>query len=208
VGRVYTRAELEELSCFAQERNLIVISDEAHCGLVFDRPHIPYFSVDDYAASNSVTIMGPGKTYNIAGLPFGFAIIPNATLRAEFQRVCYALPPPGIFEMAAAKAAYGQSEEWKQELLAYLKANRDYLEQRLRRSFPALRMTHVEGTYLQWLDFRPCGIEHPYQWFQERAKILFNDGKPFGIDGYVRMNFGTNRARLEEAIQRIENSMK
>jgi cystathionine beta-lyase len=204
VGRVYKREELAELSRFAREKDLIVISDEAHCGLVYDRPHIPWFSVDEWAAEHSVTIMGPGKTYNIAGLPFGFAVIPNGKLREEFAKTCYALPGPGILNLAAAKAAYGESREWRLQLVEYLRGNRDYLENRLRTAFPAVKLTHVEGTYLQWIDFRPLGIKDPYAWLREHPKILSNDGKIFGIEGYVRINFGTTRARLAEAVDRIE----
>ena len=210
VGRVYRRGELEELSRFAKEKNLIVISDEAHCGLVFDRPHIPFFSVDGYAAEQSVTIMGPGKTFNLAGLPFGFAVIPNGTLREEFVKTCYSLPHPGIFNMAAAKAAYGSSREWRIELVEYLRANRDWFETTLREQFPRAKLPHVEGTYLQWVDFRPVGIRDPYRWLQEKAKILPNDGRIFGAQGsgYVRINFGTNRSRLEEAIRRIRENLE
>jgi cystathionine beta-lyase len=208
VGRVYKYEELKELSRFAKEHKLLVISDEAHCGLVFDRPHIPFFSVDAYAAEQSVTIMGPGKTYNLAGLPLGFAIIPNETVRHAFSKICYALPSPGILNMAAAKAAYGSSKEWRLQLVDYLKGNRDYFEQGLRENFPAAKLTHVEGTYLQWVDFRPLGIEDPYQWLQDKAKILPNQGNPFGLEGYVRFNFGTPRARLEEALRRIKEGLK
>jgi cystathionine beta-lyase len=204
VGRVYKHEELAELSRFAREKGLIVISDEAHCGLVYDRPHIPWFSVDEWAAEHSVTLMGPGKTYNIAGLPFGFAIIPSEKLREEFTRTCYALPGPGILNLAAAKAAYGQSREWRLQLVEYLRENRNYLEKRLRAAFPAAKHTHVEGTYLQWIDFRPLGIQNPYRWLQDYPRILSNDGKPFGLEGYVRLNFGTTRARLAEALNRIE----
>jgi cystathionine beta-lyase len=208
VGRVYKRAELAELSAFAREKNLIVISDEAHCGLVYDRPHIPWFTVDEWAAEHSVTIMGPGKTYNIAGLPFGFAVIPNAKLRDEFVKICYALPHPGILNVTAAKAAYGQSREWRLQLVEYLRGNRDYLEKRLGEIVPVAKFTHVEGTYLQWIDFRPLGIGDPYRWLQEYPKILPNDGKSFGIEGYVRINFGTTRARLAEALDRIEENLR
>ncbi|WP_010257262.1 MalY/PatB family protein [Treponema primitia] len=206
VGRVYKYEELRELSRFAQERGLIVISDEAHCGLVYDRPHLPWFSVDEYAANQSITIMGPGKTYNMAGLPFGFAIIPNPVLREEFVKTCYALSNPGILNVAAAKAAYGSSREWHLQLVDYLKGNRDYLEKELK-SISGVKFTHVEGTYLQWIDFRPLGIPNPYQWLQDKAKILPNNGKPFGLDGYVRINFGTTRARLEEAVKRIKDNL-
>jgi cystathionine beta-lyase len=208
VGRVYKHEELKELNRFAKEKNLIVISDEAHCGLVFDRPHIPFFTVDEYAAENSITIMGPGKTYNLAGLPFGFAIIPSPKLREEFKQTCYALPGPGILNVAAAKAAYGRCREWRLQLVEYLRGNRDYLEKRLGEIAPAAKFTHVEGTYLQWIDFRPLGIADPYRWLQEYPKILPNNGKPFGIEGYVRINFGTTRARLAEALDRIEENLK
>ncbi|MDR2634143.1 MAG: aminotransferase class I/II-fold pyridoxal phosphate-dependent enzyme [Treponema sp.] len=207
VGRVYKYEELKELSLFAKERNLIVISDEAHCGLVFDRPHIPFFSVDEYAAQQSISIMGPGKTYNLAGLPFAFALIPNKTLREDFRKTCYTLPQPGILNMAAAKAAYGSSGEWHLQLVDYLRGNRDYFEKALREQFPAAKLTHVEGTYLQWVDFRPLGIADPYQWLKDKAKILPNQGKPFGLEGYVRFNFGTTRARLEEAIGRMQEGL-
>jgi cystathionine beta-lyase len=207
VGRVYKYEELKELSRFAKEKNLIVISDEAHCGLVFDRPHTPWFSVDEYAADRSITIMGPGKTYNLAGLPFGFAIIPNEELRKDFAKTCYALPTPGILNLAAAKAAYGLGRDWRLQLVDYLKGNRDYLEKELRAIGGGIKFTHVEGTYLQWIDFRPLGITEPYRWLQDKPKILPNDGKPFGIDGYVRLNFGTTRARLEEAVSRIKANL-
>jgi cystathionine beta-lyase len=207
VGRVYKREELEELSAFAREKDLIVISDEAHCGLVYDRSHIPWFTVDQWAAEHSVTIMGPGKTYNIAGLPFGFAIIPNEKLREEFSKTCYALPRPGILNTAAAKAAYGQCREWRLQLVEYLRGNRDYLKKRLQASFPAVKFTHVEGTYLQWIDFRPLGIKDPYRWLLKYPKLLLNDGAPFGIEGYVRLNFGTTRSRLVEALDRIEKNL-
>jgi cystathionine beta-lyase len=208
VGRVYKREELEALSAFVRKKNLIVISDEAHCGLVYDRPHIPWFTLDEWAAEHSITIMGPGKTYNLSGLPFGFAIIPNEKLRREFAKTCYALPKPGILNVAAAKAAYGRCREWRLQLVEYLRGNRDYLEKRLGEIAPAARFTHVEGTYLQWIDFRPQGIKEPYRWLQEYPKILPSDGKPFGMEGYVRINFGTPRSLLEEALNRIGENLK
>jgi cystathionine beta-lyase len=204
VGRVYTKNELRELSRFAKAKDLIVISDEAHCGLVFDRPHTPWFTVDSYAAERSITIMGPGKTFNMAGIPFGFAVIPNKKLRGEFEKTCFAMPKPGVLNIAAAKAAYGQSREWHIQAVEYLRNNRDYLENALRSSFPQAKLTHVEGTYLQWIDFRPVGIADPFTWLRDKAKILSNDGKIFGLSGYIRLNFGTQRSHIAEAVERIK----
>jgi cystathionine beta-lyase len=206
-GRVFKHEELAELSRFAKERGILVISDEAHCGLVYDRPHIPWFMVDAYSADQGITIMGPGKTYNMAGIPFGFAVIPNKAVRDEFEKVCYSVPKPGVLNVAAAKAAYGSSGEWKLELVEYLKGNRDFFEKALKETFPTARLTHVEGTYLQWIDFRPLGIKEPYLWLKEKAKILANDGTIFALEGYVRLNFGTTRAHLEEAVEQIKKAL-
>jgi cystathionine beta-lyase len=208
VGRVYTKEELLELSRFARKNKLLVISDDVHCGLTLDRPYIPYFSVDDYALQQSITLIGTAKTFNLPGLPCGFAIIPNETLREEFKEISYALPSPGILEVIAAKAAFGESREWRLALVDYLRGSRDYLEASLRRVFPGAKLPHVEGTYLQWVDFRPLGIEQPWQWLQDKAKVLASDGKSFGAEGYVRFNFGTSRGRLEDAVQRMERGVQ
>ena len=204
VGRVYAKEELARLSSFAKANNLIVVSDEVHCGISFDRPHIPWFSVDDYAREQSITLIGPAKTFNIPGLPSGFAVIPNEKLRGEFKRTCYALPGPGVLSVIAAAAAFGESREWKTAMVDYLRQNRDYLEGRLRAAFPRARLPHAEGTYLQWIDFRPEGIANPFEWLKQGPKILASDGKIFGTEGYVRINFGAPRARLEEAVDRME----
>jgi cystathionine beta-lyase len=204
VGRVYTKEELMKFSAFAEKHGLIVVSDEAHCGIIYDCPHIPFFSSGAYAEANSITIMGPGKTWNLAGLPFGFAVVPGKNLRSELEAVCGVLPHPGLLELEAAKAAYSETKEWRGELLAYLRGNRDYLEKRLNESVPRAKHTHVEGTYLQWIDFRPLGIADPFTWLKEKARVLPSDGKIFGLEGYVRLNFGTQRSRLIEAMDRIE----
>ncbi|GHV92899.1 hypothetical protein AGMMS50268_34020 [Spirochaetia bacterium] len=96
------------------------------------------------------------------------------------------------------------AREWRLQLIDYLRGNRDYLEKELRSIGGGVKFTHVEGAYLQWIDFRPLGIKDPCRWLQDKCKILPNDGKPFGIDGYVRINFGTTRGRLEEAVRRIK----
>jgi cystathionine beta-lyase len=161
--------------------------------------------VDDYAFEKSVTIYGPGKTWNIAGLPFGFAIIPDPQTRKTFNEVCYSMPHSGLLGIQAAKAAYGSAKEWRMQLVEYLKGSRDYLEKRL--DALGVKHTHAEGTYLLWADFRPLGIAEPFRWLKEKARILASEGRIFGLEGYVRLNFGTNRARIKEALDRIENAL-
>lgn len=208
VGKIYTREELQQVNAFAKKHELIVVSDEIHCELVFDKKHIPFFTVDDYAREHSITFMAPGKTYNIPGVVLAFAIIPNEELREKFRAAGYAMGHPGIFNIEAAIAAYGESEEWKKELVEYLRENRNYLESELKKRFPKAKFPHTEGTYLQWIDFRPYGEEINADFLKKYAKVIVTDGKGFGEDGYVRLNFGCRRETLKEALDRIETAIK
>lgn len=103
VGRVYQKDELAGLSRFAQDNDLLVIADEIHCELVFDRPHIPFLTVDEYAKQHSITLMSPSKTYNIPGLGMAFAIIPNPDLRKNLPKSATLCPTPDFSAWKPAK---------------------------------------------------------------------------------------------------------
>jgi len=208
VGRVFTLEELRKVSDFAKRHNLIVVSDEAHCELVYEGRHIPFFTVDDYARENSITFYSNGKMCNVPDVIWAFAVIPNKELRERYKRLAYAFGDPHIMNVEAGIATYAESDEWKAELLAYLKANRDYLEQELKRRFPKVKYTHLEATYLLWADFRAYGEDKDAQWFTGNAKVFFTDGKTFGEDGRIRINFGTRRSILTEALDRMEAALK
>lgn len=208
VGRVYTRSELEELSDFCKERHLIVVSDEIHCEFAYDRPHLPFIEVNEYSKKYGITLMSPAKTFNLAGIPFAFAIIPNTAIRANFIKAGFGLAHPGILSQRAAAAAYGEAQNWKIAMLDYLRNNRDYLENELKRRFPKAVFPHVEGTYLQWIDFRAYGITQPYEWFLKNASVSLTDGTGFGDGGCVRMNFATSRSVLAEALDRMQQAVQ
>lgn len=201
VGRIYKQDELEQVSSFAKDNDLIVISDEIHCELVYDRKHIPFVTVNDQAKENSISFYAPGKTYNIPGVSLAFAVIPNEFLRKEFNRISYALGHPGVFNIEAGIAAYSQSKVWRLGLIKYLKENRDYLKTELKRRFPDAVFTHTEATYLQWIKFGK-GIDAEF--LRKNAKVWLTDGKDFGGEGYVRLNFGCPRDYITEALDRIE----
>ncbi|MDR1262709.1 MAG: aminotransferase class I/II-fold pyridoxal phosphate-dependent enzyme [Oscillospiraceae bacterium] len=206
VGRVYDKVELERLCHIADERGWIVVSDEIHCELLFDKTHTPYWTLNDAARDHSVTFYSPGKTYNLPGIPFAFAVIPNPTLRKRFVKLNYGGGMPGIFNVTAAEAAYRDGAQWRDARLAVLRGNRDELLRRLAVDLPLARFTRPEATYLEWIDFRPYGLENPAAFILEKARVALTDGKSFGGQGYARLNFGCPRALLDQALDRIRGA--
>lgn len=208
VGRVYSRKELLEVSEFAERNGLIVVSDEAHCELVFEGAHIPFFTVSEYARNNSITLYSNGKTYNVPDLIFSFEVIPNEDLRKEFNRVAYALGDIHSLNVETGIASFGESDEWREQLLEYLRGNRDFLEKEIKERFPKAKFPHVEATYLMWVDLSAYGTDINASFFRKKAGIMFTDGTDFGDPARIRINFATQRAVLEEALEKMNRALK
>ncbi len=203
-GRVYSRDELERLAAFCVERDLLVCSDEIHCGLILDhdKPHIPLATLGPEIARRTITLLAPSKTYNIAGLGCSLAVIPDAQLRARFERVRAGfVPGVNALGFTAALAAWRDCADWHARLIAYLRDNRERAQAAID-DHPRLSMNSPAATYLAWIDARAIDEREPAPVF-EQSGVGLSDGRAFGAPGFVRLNFGCPRARLDTAMERI-----
>jgi len=212
VGRVFTREELRGMAEICLRHRLIICSDEIHSDFVYrGQEHLPIGALDPEVAANSITLMAPSKTFNIAGLHFAVGIVPNEELR---KRLCAAkgglVHEPDILSYAAALAAYRDGQPWLDELMRYLEANRDFTVDYVNGRLPGIRMAKPEGTYLAWLDCRQAGIPGDlHKFFLEQAKVALNAGTDYGRggEGFLRLNFGCPRSTLAEALGRMEATL-
>ena len=212
VGRVHTRPELERLAAICLRHGLTIIADEIHCDLVYrGHEHVPMASLAPEVAARTITLMAPSKTFNQAGLKASVGIVTDPALRERFQgaRKDMVQPTANILGYTAMVAAYRDGVAWHEALLRYLEGNRDFLADEIARRFPGITMLTPEGTYLAWLDCRPAGLADPFTFFLDHAKVALSDGKTFGPagDGFVRLNFGTPRRLLTEALDRMYGAL-
>jgi cystathionine beta-lyase len=212
IGRVFMRDELERMAELCLRHDVVICSDEIHCDLIYSGyRHIPIASLAPEIAEHTITLIAPSKTFNIAGLGCSVTIIPNRDLRQQYQSSHAGLVSHvNIMGYIAALAAYRDGQEWLDELLRYLEANRDFLFDYVTTQLPGIRMGKPEGTYLAWLDCREAGIPgKPCDFFSGEAKVALNDGEPFGKggEGFVRLNFGCPRSTLIEALEKMRSAL-
>ena len=203
-GTIFTRAELEELAVFAEKHGLLIVSDEIHADVLLDegKPHVPVASLSSEACRRTVTLISPNKAFGFPGAGCAFAIIEDAQLRRAFSSDHHAtVHDATVFGYEAALAAYRECDDWLAAQRAYLRANRDLVEREIS-ALPALKMAHVEATYLAWIDASGLGVGDPYGHFLEHG-VALSPGAQFGDARFVRLNFGTQKARLIEALKRI-----
>jgi len=207
LGRVFDLTEITRLAAFCAAHDLVLVSDEIHCDLVFDEaatPHVTALGLPPALAQRTITLLSPSKTWNIAGLGYAYAVIPDDALRRRFAATRgHTLSEINALSFYAAEAAYRHGEAWRQALLAYLKTNRDTLVEFVRSECPDLSVIAGDATYLAWIDARRLGVESPAEHFEKRAGLYLSDGRFFGWPGWIRLNFGCPQARMLEGLEKI-----
>lgn len=207
-GTVYTIEELEQVHDICKRHDLLICSDEIHCDLVLDenKKHIPLAMLNDDVKNRSITLMAASKTFNVAGLGFGFAIIPSDTLRDKFKvLVRQRMPDINILAQTATEAAFKQGERWRLAQIEYLRGNRDYLMQEIN-AIKGMKMFPLEATFLAWIEVSGLGLDNPLSFF-EGAGVGVSAGRDFGDDHFIRLNFACRRALLVEAVSRMKKAI-
>lgn len=212
LGRVFTSAEMLQLAAFCEAHDLVLVSDEIHCDLIFDETATPHYSalnLPETYQNRVITLLSPSKTWNIAGLGYAFAVIPNDTLRRRFSASRgHTLAEINALAYYAAEAAYRHGEPWRKELISYLKHNRDTLVSFINEQCPNLSTHTSEATYLAWINATDLGVKNPALHFEEKAGLFLSDGGFFGWQPYVRFNFGCPHARMLEGLEKMALACK
>ena len=210
VGRVWSREDLERLGDICARNGVRVFADELHCDILMPGcKHHPFGNVDAVCRDNSMTVIAPSKTFNLAGLQATVVITPNPRMRLLYENVLArnSIPRPNLFAITGLEAAYKHGERWLDELLVYIKGNYDFLVSYLEERLPKVRVMPLEGTFLAWMDFNALEPD-PYL-LQKRmlteANVWLDEGWVFGPEGngFERLVLACPRSILEEALDRI-----
>ena len=215
VGRVWQKDELEQILEFCLEHNIVVFADEVHSDLVYEpNTHIPFASLSKEARDITITAIGVGKTFNMAGFAMSSVAIPNEDLRKRFKKVYDKIhfAQGSTLSHVAFESAYKNGKKWLEDLKIHLKENFDMLDDFCAKFPHAIKLTKIEATYLAWLDCRGMGLKDKAlrNFFINEAKLGLNAGISFGREGsgFMRLNFAVSSAKMLEIILRLEKAFK
>lgn len=215
VGRVWRQEELEEILAICLEHNIIVFSDEIHSDLVYaPNKHIPFASLSEDARNITLTAIGVGKTFNMAGFAMSSVAIPNKELREKFlksyRRVHFA--QGSVLSHVAFEAAYREGKEWLEALKLHLWSNYEMLKSVCEKYSDKIKVTPIQATYLAWLDCRGMNLSNKAlrKFFVEEAKLGLNAGLSFGREGngFMRLNFAVSSAKMSQVVQRLDQALE
>jgi cystathionine beta-lyase len=214
-GRMFTSEELRKMGDICVDNNVIIVSDEIHCDLLYNgNKHVSMASLSEKIQQNTITCIAPSKTFNVAGLQTSCLIIPNVEIKEKYDKflASIGIMRPNVFGITALTAAYNEGDEWLDQLLEYLHGNLNFMRDYISENIPKMKIMEPDATYLIWLDFRDMNIDS-----REFHDIILNDGKVWLDEGYIfgevgqgfeRINIACPRVTLEEGLNRIKVSLE
>ena len=215
-GNVWSREELRAMAEICVRHGILVVSDEVHQDFVFGagKRHVPFASLDEGTARNTVVCTAPSKTFNLAGLACANIIIPDVRLRQSFRTQCERNGTilPNTMGTTACEAAYRHGEPWADAMLCYVRDNQAHFARGLTERGLPVRAIPTDALYLAWLDFRELDLapDALHDFLLRRARLWFDPGTKFGSGGagFMRVNLACPRSRVDEALNRLEQALE
>ena len=212
-GTVWTPGELTDLLTLCRKHDLWIVSDEIHSDLVFKPTrHTPICTVAGNNLEKILLAMAPSKTFNLAGMSTSVVVIPDEKSRKHYEGLVHTLHVGlgNIFGFEALYAAYEEGDQWLDQLLIYLKGNRDYLDSFFRNEIPQIEMMIPEGTYMAWLDFSKLQMtpDELNRFLIDQAGLGLNSGTQFGPggEGFMRLNFACPTSLVVQATRQLKEA--
>jgi len=212
-GRVWNREELEKIIDICIDNDVLIISDEIHADIVYEKVHYSIGSFERIR-HHCVILNAPSKTFNVAGLNTSYAIIPDTILRQAYklEQNKSGISNGNPFGIEALMSAYSEGAPWVERLKGHLMSNISYVEIFLQEHHIPIEVVPTEATFLMWLDCKGMDLsqENLVDFFLYKAKLGLNDGKSFGDggEGFMRLNVGTSKEVVKEAMQRLLHAYK
>ena len=215
VGRVWKEEELRRVSEICLRNNVVMLSDEIHFDLLLPGiKHTVYSTLSDEAAQNSIVFTAPSKTFNLAGMQTSNLVIPNKDIREKVRTefMSNSIFMLGNMGLKACEIAYAECGQWLDEFLQLLANNYKFVKDYFAKNIPQVKVYHLEGTYLQWLDFRAFGWDakalenfmiNEAEWFTDEGIVFGEEGS-----GFERINLACPTVVLEEALERLGKALK
>ncbi len=214
VGRVWSKEELSKLADICYDNNVLVVSDEIHSDFaLFGNKHLPFATISDKARNNSITLMAPSKTFNIAGLVSSYAVIHNKEIQDKYLAFLSPreLDKGTIPAYVATEAAYSLGEPWLDAATEYIENNIKFVDEYLKNNIPQIKVVNPEAMFLLWLDCGDLNLSHKdlEDLFVNKAKLALNSGVMFGKEGYgfMRLNVGVPLSVLKKALDNLKKAV-
>lgn len=210
-GRIWTLDEIKKVAKICKDNDVILVADEVHAEHIHFGKFESILKLDNELLNNIILLTSPNKGFNLGGLKTSYSIVKNEQIRTVFRNKLTqnSITSPNVFGIIGVITAYDECREWLKEVNEYIKGNYGILESFIEEKLPMLQVMKMESSYLAWVDISKLDMTATdfTNKLAIESSVLVEDGSHFVADGdkYIRINLGTQRENVYEALNRIEN---
>lgn len=219
VGAVFSQLDLAKLADLADEFGVVIASDEIHAPLTYkEKSFTPFLNSSAVAKEVGISFLSATKSWSIAGLKCAQIVAVGEKTRQIVAGIPTAVHSrASLFGAVASAAAYGESIDWLDSVVAQLDQSRTYLGGLLSELQFDIGYREPDGGYFGWLDLRSVDKFKNLNSREDIAELLLTHGKiavapghlygPSGT-GFIRINFATSFEIIEESVKRIKSTLE
>ncbi len=218
-GAVYDTDILKGVAALAVEKGFYVITDDIYDEIRFDgkSPENPA-SVLPEAKEHVIVANGVSKTYAMTGWRIGYLAGPSPVIKAATKIQSQSTSNANSIAQKAAAAALSGPRDCIETMVKAFKERRDYIVERLN-GMEGVSCPMPQGAFYVFPDMSSLigtkaggkDIESSLDladYLLEEAKIACVPGIAFGDDRFIRFSYATDKAVIEEGMNRLEDALK
>lgn len=204
-GKILDLSEIKAIERFANERDVIVLSDEVYDKIVYSEKKVISPASLEGLKDRTITVNGFSKTFAMTGWRLGYLAAPSDLVAIINKLHIHTHTGTCPFIQEAATVAF-QCEKEVEEMRQQYEKRRNVFLSKLN-EVPHLKVIIPEGAFYAWVKFdipNMDSMQFAY-WLLNEAHVLGIPGRAYGeaCDNFIRFSFASSLENLEEAAERI-----
>ena len=214
-GMIYSKEELAQLAKVAQEKDILIVSDEIYEKLVYNGvEHFSIAQLSEEIKARTIVVNGVAKSHSMTGWRIGYAAGDAAIIKAMTDLASHSTSNATTTAQYATVEAYNGPQDTVEMM-------RQAFESRLEAIFPKLaaipgfKVLKPQGAFYLLPDVSEAAVKTGYASVDDFASALLTEanvavipGSGFGAPATMRLSYATSLDLLEKAVSRIDAFVK
>jgi aspartate/methionine/tyrosine aminotransferase len=209
-GGILTEEDLKAVAKVAQERDIIILSDEVYLNIIYEGMHHSIASIPGMQ-ERTIILDGYSKTYAMTGWRLGYGAMPKDLAEKVVQLQINCNSCTATFSQFAGIEAVQGPQDDVHKMVAEFKKRRDVIVDGLN-AIEGISCLRPHGAFYVFPNIKQLGVNGKSfaDLLLEKFGVAALSGTAFGKygDGYLRFSYANSVENIKRALDRVEQAVK
>ena len=210
-GMIYSKEELAQLAEVAEEKDILIVSDEIYEKLVYNGiKHTSIAQLSKSIKARTIVVNGVAKSHSMTGWRIGYAAGNAEIIKAMTDLASHSTSNATTTAQYATVEAYNGPQDTVEEMRQAFESRLEVIYPKLA-AIPGFKVLKPQGAFYLLPDVSEAATKCGYESVDEFAEALLTEanvavipGSGFGAPATIRLSYATSLQLLEEAVRRMD----